>query len=424
MDERRHNRTEPWDDGIYETGRTRPPKRHGGFLALFFVTVIFLSGIICALSVLNIRLLDELSGEPEEASISMSFSGSNSPVSSVSDTTAPTETQENYHAPQKSGVSLALNQSPQSLENVPQEGGLSLQEIYDAVIPSVVSITCTTQSGTASGTGVIFSEDGYIVTNCHVVEGASVISVLLTDERTFSASVVGSDSVSDLAILYIDAKDLTAAEFGDSGSLRVGDAVVAIGDPLGVELRGTMTNGIISAINRDITVKGRTMTLIQTNAALNSGNSGGPLINCYGQVVGINTLKIGNFVDSAGVEGIGFAIPSSTVKVIVDQLIDQGYVSGRPTLGIKGESVSIFYQRYYLMPAGIFITELDPTSDAARKGIQTDDILMRINDTYITSMDDLNTVLYGCEVGDTVRVIIYRSGKQYSVDLTLSESKG
>jgi len=189
-------------------------------------------------------------------------------------------------------------------------------------------------------------------------------------------------------------------------------------------LRGTFTDGIVSAINRDVTVGGRTMTLIQTNAALNSGNSGGPLINCFGQVIGINTLKIGDFVDSAGVEGIGFAIPSSTVKIIVDQLIDQGYVSGRPTLGIRGEGVSPFYQRYYLMPSGLFITELDPDSDAAKKGIQTDDILMSVNGNYISSMDDLNQILYGSSVGDTVEAIIYRAGKQYRVYLTLSESKG
>ena len=134
--------------------------------------------------------------------------------------------------------------------------------------------------------------------------------------------------------------------------------------------------------------------------------------------------KIGNFVDNAGVEGIGFAIPSSTVKLIVDQLIEQGYVSGRPTLGIQGESVSLFYQRYYLMPAGIFITHLDPNSDAARKGIQTDDILMNINGHPISTLEDMNHVLSGCEVGDTVEVVIYRAGKQYLVSLTLAESKG
>ena len=257
-----------------------------------------------------------------------------------------------------------------------------------------------------------------------MVDDALAVSIELTDGRSFPATLIGSDAVSDLAVLHIEAESLIAATFGDSSSLKVGDSVAAIGDPLGKSLRGTFTDGIVSAINRDVTLGGRTMTLIQTNAALNTGNSGGPLLNCFGQVIGINTLKIGNFVDSAGVEGIGFAIPSSTVKVVVDQLIRQGYVSGRPTLGIKGEGVSPFYQRYYMMPSGIFITELDPDSDAAAKGIQTDDILISINGKYISSMEDMNYVLYGCEVGETVETVIYRAGRQYLVSLTLSEAKG
>ena len=288
----------------------------------------------------------------------------------------------------------------------------------------MVSISCLVPGGSTTGTGVILSKEGYIVTNCHVVENSLSVTIDLTDGRSFPATVIGEDAVSDLAVLHIDADGLIAASFGDSTALQVGDSVAAIGDPLGRHLRGTFTDGIVSAINRDVTVGGRTMTLIQTNVALNSGNSGGPLINCYGQVIGINTMKIGNFLTNADVEGIGFAIPSSTVKVIVDQLIEQGYVSGRPTLGIRGESVSLFYQRYYLMPAGIFITQLDPDSDAAKKGIQTDDILTHINNISISSMDDMNSVLYGCNVGDAVDVIIFRAGKQYRVSLTLQESKG
>ena len=257
-----------------------------------------------------------------------------------------------------------------------------------------------------------------------MVENARSVTVQLTDERTFPASLVGADAVSDLAVLRIEAEGLTAAQFGDSSAMRVGDSVVAIGDPLGVEFRGSMTDGIVSAINRDVSAEGRTLTLIQTNAALNSGNSGGPLINCYGQVIGINTMKISTFVDEAGVEGLGFAIPSATVKEIVEQLMSQGYVSGRPTLGLAGEGVSSFYQYYYRMPSGLYISEVDASSDAALAGIEPGDILISVDGTRISSQDDLNTVLYGCEVGDTVQVIIYRSGRQYSVTLTLTESKG
>lgn len=200
--------------------------------------------------------------------------------------------------------------------------------------------------------------------------------------------------------------------------------MVAIGDPLGVELRGTMTNGIVSAINRDITAKGRTMTLIQTNAALNAGNSGGPLINCYGQVIGINTMKIGDYMSDAGVEGLGFAIPSTTVKEIVDQLLSQGYVSGRPTLGITGEAVSSFYQMYYRLPEGLFLTEVDEDSEAAGKGIKPKDILISMDGVRITDSDTFNAQLYSHQIGDTVPIIIYRSGKQYSLELTIAEANG
>lgn len=420
-DYRNHN--EPWDPGIYGTGKTRPPKNHGGTIAVLLVIVIFLSGLVSVLGIMNVKLFTQLKKQSDKPKDSLGVV-SQSEDYLLETSPAAVETEPVSTQPPVDNQQLQLNPAPDSIPNVPQEGGLSLQQIYADNIHSVVSIFCAIPGGSTTGTGVILTEDGYIVTNSHVVKDARNITIDLTDGRSLPATVVGSDEVSDLAVLYIQADGLIAAVFGDSTSLKVGDSVAAIGDPLGHSLRGTFTDGIVSAINRDVTVGGRTMTLIQTNAALNSGNSGGPLINCFGQVIGINTLKIGNFVDSAGVEGIGFAIPSSTVKVIVDQLIEQGYVSGRPTLGIRGESVSLFYQRYYFMPAGIFITEMDSDSDAAKKGIQPGDILININGYDIYGMDDMNSVLYGCEVGESVEVIIYRSGKQYRVNLTLSESKG
>ena len=419
-DYRNHN--EPWDPSIYGTGRTKPPKSYGGLVAVLLVIIIFLGGLVSVLGIMNVKLFTQLRDQaqkPEESlSVISRVDGQPLETMPLDQATVPMNPDES------SDSRIELSPAPGSVPNIRQEGGLSLQQIYAQNVPSVVSISCTFPGGSSTGTGVILSADGYIVTNCHVVEDALSITIDLTDGRSTAATVIGSDAVSDLAVLHIDAADLTPAVFGDSGALQVGDSVAAIGDPLGRSLRGTFTDGIVSAINRDVTVGGRTMTLIQTNVALNTGNSGGPLLNCYGQVIGINTMKIGNFVDNAGVEGIGFAIPSSTVKLIVDQLIEQGYVSGRPTLGIQGESVSLFYQRYYLMPAGIFITHLDPGSDAARKGIQTDDILMNINGHPISTLEDMNHVLYGCEVGDTVEVVIYRAGKQYLVSLTLAESKG
>jgi len=415
MDERNYN--DPWDNGVYGTGPTQPPKTNSGAFALLLILVIFLCGIITLLSILNVRLFQQLNKQEEEASLAISF---------TPETEAPTEASTQSidmtepMALTEAELDIDLQQSPQSVENIPQEGGLSLQEIYQQNIPSAVSIL----TSYGSGTGVVLSRDGYIVTNAHVVEDAPSISVRLFDDREFTAILIGCDSISDLAVLRIDARDLTAAQFGDSEILRVGDSVVAIGNPLGVELRGTYTDGIISAINRDVSMNGRSMTLIQTNAALNSGNSGGPLINCYGQVIGINTMKIGAFADSAGVEGIGFAIPSATVKDIVDQLITQGYVSGRPTLGILGETLPMFYQHYYRMPAGLYITQVDSGSAAENCGMESGDILLSINDTRIYDMEDLQTVILGYEVGDTVSVTIYRDGQTASAQVVLLEDKG
>ena len=410
-----------WDDQYYGTGPTEPPKERRGVTALMLIVVIFLFGIITVLSILNIRLFQELKVKKQETEISISF---------TTEPSTPPET-EAAALPEAASVqeampysSMQLHQSPQSRENSPVEGGLSLQEIYTRNIDSVVSISCSGYNTASTGTGVILSPDGYIVTNAHVVEGAGSITVLLTDDREFTAQLMGSDEISDLAVLQIQAEDLLPAEFGDSTQLRVGDTVAAIGDPLGVKYRGTYTDGIVSAINRDVAMDRRNMTLIQTNAALNSGNSGGPLINCYGQVIGINTMKIGAFTDSAGVEGIGFAIPSATVKDIVDQLISQGYVSGRPTLGIEGEALSSFYQHYYRMPAGLYITYVQPGSDAYSKGIENGDMLLSINGHRITTMEEMKSLLYDREVGETVEAIIYRQGDRYRLELTLGEYTG
>ena len=416
MDDR-YNYDDPWNSGVYETGRTRPPKRHGGCVAGLLVLVILLAGVISILSFLNVRLFNLLNQERrDQGDISLQVSETETSGTPEIESQATEETE-----PPTGPHQVELSTSPPSVPNVPQEGGLSLQEIYDKNIGSVVSIVCSSGS---TGTGVVLSEDGYIVTNCHVVEDAKAITVLLTDLQQYEAWLVGADSVSDLAVLRIKAEGLVPAEFGDSAVLRVGDSVAAIGDPLGVEFRGTMTNGIVSAINRDVTTGGRTLTLIQTNAALNSGNSGGPLINCYGQVVGINTLKIGAFTDDAGVEGLGFAIPSTTVREIANQLIRQGYVSGRPSLGITGEAVSTFDQYYFRLPAGLYINAVETGSPAAQLGIESGDILVRINDTPITSANDLETALYDFQVGDNVTIVIVRGGGYYQLEVPLIEAKG
>ena len=411
MDEYLYDSQDSWE---YGTGSTQPPKSRGGLIAVLLIAVIFLTGIVTVLGILNVRLVKQLGLPMPSRSPGISFSDAE---------TRPLATDPEEELLVADTFGMDLQSVPASPEAVAQ-GPLTLQQIYQQNIPSVVSISCRLPGGTSAGTGVILTSDGFLVTNAHVTEGAQEILILLTDGRQFIARVVGTDAVTDLAVLHIDADDLIPAVFGDSDQAAVGDTVVAIGDPLGIRLRGTMTDGIISAISRDLEVDGRVMTLLQTNAALNSGNSGGPLINLYGQVIGINTMKIGSFVSASGAEGLGFAIPSTTVKAIVDQLISQGYVSGRPLLGLSGESLSPFYQHYYLLPAGLYITDVEAGSPADLAGILPRDILLTLDGIPVSSQDDLDRLLMDRQVGDSVTLTLYRAGQQGRVELTLTEDMG
>ena len=397
-----------WDDGVYGTGSTQPPKSHRALLALLLVIIIFLGGIATALSILNIRLFQEL--HRKENALTVAYAVQSQTEAEADPTLAETYPREK--------TTVDLQQTP---DGNSREGEMSLQEIYETNIPAVVSISASTGSGSSTGTGVVLSANGYLVTNYHVIRQALAINVTLTDERELRATLVGEDPVSDLAVLRVDAEDLTPAQVGDSNGVRVGDSVVAIGDPLGVELRGTMTDGIVSAISRDVQVDGRVMNLIQTNAALNSGNSGGPLINRFGQVIGINTMKIGTLADSSGVEGLGFAIPSATVKEIVNQLLSQGYVSGRPWLGIEVESFSTFYQRCYRVPKGVYVTDVQAGSPAEAADLRIGDIILAADGSAVTDMDALNTQLYTHAPGDSMTFSVYRNGRQGEVTVTLEE---
>ena len=298
------------------------------------------------------------------------------------------------------------------------DGALSLQEIYKKCIGSVVSITASAQSGKSSGTGIVLSADGYLITNHHVIENAQVIAVQTSDDRQFQASIIGSDEASDLAVLKVESDDLQPAEFGDSGKLAVGDRVVAIGDPLGAQLRGTMTSGIVSAINRDLEVNDRTMTLIQTDAALNNGNSGGPLINCYGQVIGINTMKLRSYYSTTA-EGLGFAIPMAVAKPILEELMENGYVAGRPAIGISYDTLPLAFRIYYNLPEGVYISAVYDGSDAQAKGVAAGDIITAVNGTRVTSIDELNRVKNQFTAGDSITLTLYNGGSYRDVEVTL-----
>ncbi|HEX3027433.1 MAG TPA: trypsin-like peptidase domain-containing protein [Clostridia bacterium] len=329
-----------------------------------------------------------------------------------------------------SGPSLTITNTPSasSASTTALSGQLTTAQINKKVSPSVVGvISYSLQSveAAAEGTGIIMSPDGYIITNEHVIDGADKVSVVLSDKTEIAAKVVGKDLRTDLAVLKITKTGLTAATFGDSSKLQVGDTAVAIGNPGGVELADTVTQGIISALNRTVTSEnGYTQSCIQTDASINPGNSGGPLVNVYGQIVGITSSKIAD-VDY---EGIGFAIPINTAKPIIDDLIKYSYVQGRVKLGISVKELSSYQAKIYGYEAGLRITAIEKTSDAYKQGLQQNDVITKINGISVTSYDQFYQEESKYKAGNSVTLTIFRyssgQSKNFTVKVKLLEDKG
>ncbi len=287
---------------------------------------------------------------------------------------------------------------------------LSPSEIYEQVTPSTVTVLGHQGNYRSVGTGIIFSEDGYVLTNSHVIEGCSACTVLITDtygvDTSYDARLVGCDEDVDLAVLKVSGKDLPAAQFGVSDDLQVGDPAYAIGNPLGVELRNTLTSGIVSAINRDVDVDGVTMTLIQTTAALNSGNSGGPLINQYGQVVGVNTIKMMSEYDT--IEGLGFAVPSSLALRWVNELIAFGKLQPQPVLGV---SISRIPETLPDGASALRVEEVFEGLTGDLAGLREGDYVVAFNNQRVTSTEQILAIRRDLSVGDQVPIRVYRNGE-------------
>lgn len=302
-----------------------------------------------------------------------------------------------------------------SLINPNDENALSVAQINEKVGPSVVGIINRGSVGgflnqtidLGSGSGVIISEDGYIVTNNHVIENASNVKVILNTQEEYDAKIVGSDERTDLAVLKVEASGLTAAALGDSGAVKVGELAVAIGNPLGQELAGSVTAGVVSATNRTLTMQGKKLNLIQTDASINPGNSGGALVNCYGEVIGINTVKMA----STDVEGIGFAIPISEAKPIIDSLRTDGRVSGRPIIGLTGSDA----------PYGVLVATVVSGGPAEKAGIKPDDLIVKVEGKSVKSVQEINEIRDQYKPGDTLELVIYRDTDLMTVSLVLGE---
>ena len=320
-------------------------------------------------------------------------------------------------------------------------GQLTQQEIAKKVIPSVVCIQnyqISSQLGfrgaaaglddsdispAGEGSGIIASSDGYIITNAHVVKGATSLSVITSDGQKYEAKLIGSDEMTDLALIKIEATGLTPAEFGSSDDLEVADQVMAVGNPGGMEFNSSVTIGYVSALNREMTDSstGASMKYIQTDAAINPGNSGGALVNMYGQVIGINSAKI---VDTS-FEGIGFAIPINTAQPIISDLKEYGYVKDRPVLGISGQYVDAMISRFYGLTTGMYVDSISNPS-VSSAGIQEGDVITQIDGQDITSSSSIKGVIRDKKPGDavTLKVVRPNTGSTFTATVTLTESTG
>ena len=307
-------------------------------------------------------------------------------------------------------------------------GVLTVPEIAAKVKPSVVGVKVMTASGMGVGTGFVIREDGYIATNYHVVEGGLSVTVSFYDGAEHAAEIVGGDELTDLAVLKIKGSGYPAVEFGDSAALVVGELVVAIGTPSGLELAGTVTDGIVSAIDRNVKIYNDTgvltkrMTLIQTNANINPGNSGGPLINDRGQVIGITTMKMtGNYMTTY--EGLGFALPINGAQEILTSIIETGsagdgssFATGRPVLGIMGGNVT----RAQGYPAeGVLVSEINEGYPAETSGLAVGDIIVELNGIRVYTVTDINAITEDLNGGDIVSLVVNRNGREVKLELEL-----
>lgn len=309
---------------------------------------------------------------------------------------------------------------------------LTNQQIAATVSPSIVGVSNMSYSPNSylnintvqsTGSGIIISTDGYIVTNNHVVSNANKLKVNLASGDEVDAKLIGTDATTDIAIIKIDPSglDLKAATLGYSSSLQVGDDVLAIGNPLGLKLAGSVTHGIVSALNRSLTVDGTTYNLIQTDAAINSGNSGGALVNNKGEVIGINSVKVA----SDGVEGLGFAIPIDDVKDVIEDIIKDGYVHGRPSIGVNIVEITSQLAYYYNLPSnyGLYVNSVVEGSAAKISGIEVGDIIVAFNGEKVTSASDFIAKKNEYKAGDTIDLTINREGTEKKVSVKLQEEK-
>lgn len=397
----------------YQTGTTQPPKSHGGLIAMLFGLVILLCGLTTALSLMNIRMFWQLNA-PEQSSkeIALSFTRDTAPAVTVPQPTpvAPAVTQPDLELvldtvpqdilpepPQESELALQ-EPSNQALEPEPVVPEFPLEDVRSCLQPSLVKVTCTLSEETFQGTGLVLSSDGYLLTGSAGLEDTAVIQVRLANDRQLDALLIGKDELTGLAVLQVQATDLIPAAFCDSACLTEGQQIAAL------------PSGNVSEVVHVLP------GLLQTNTSTAAGE---PLVNAFGQVVAVSAGSSGMPQDLS--QALGFAIPSSSVKEVAERLIREYEPEEDASLGMIGQAIPLFYQLYYELPEGFYITSVDGASDAFLKGISIGDILISINGQSLESITDLSEAVGDFKPGDSVSVVVYRSGQHYELIITLGE---
>ncbi len=390
--------------GTYQTGvPEHPSKKSSVLIAVLLATTIFLGGLASMLGLLNIRLLQQLRQSNSTLPVDIYTNPSSTDASQValeSDEPEPT-------APLDANASLILKLPP----NRSESKGLSPAEIYSVNENALVTVQATAEHDTTEGLGVVLHENGYILVNAHIIDAASRIYVQLADGSVCRATLVGSDILTDLAVLYIQAENLTVAAFGTSSYLREDDFVASAEEPQQEPAAGVVTNAL-----REASMNSYSLPLIKVSIS----SCDGPLFNRYGQVVGMSSSRVPEIFSLHIKQGVGYAISSVTIQEVAQQIMQQGYVAGRPTLGLQTTAISKLYQQYWDLPGGLRLLKVSPR--AASQGLEEDDILLGLGGQRLQSNEDLYRILLSHDIGDTLTAVVFRDGESITLPLTIFDT--
>ena len=398
-----------WDEGTYQTGAFKEPRGSSGLVAVLLMVVIFLGGLCSVLGIVNIRLLAQLTNDsnetvPLDKEAHSTIIGNDSILDRL-DVPLP-------QVPQRPQVQLQIaNHTSATSPNQ-----LSAQQIRQQNAQSLVEVQCLTHlNSTESGIGLVLSADGFILTNSHVVDTAKRIFVTLSDGTMLRAALVGRDNFSDLAVLYVDRQDLVPARFSSNQNLQVGQPTFAFeaGDePIVIRESSIFSTG------RTFSTKSGSIRLLQTCA----GGTTGPVFDGFGYVIGFQVGAISDYFTNADIKGMGMVIPTGGIRQILEKLLQEGFVSGQPHLGLEVEAISKLYQQYWQLPGGLLLTGVSGNSDAALKGLMEGDILLALDGKPVQNRSDLYAILYNHQAGDSLIAVISRDGQQFTVTLTIEEN--